>query len=93
VLSVLEEGENDDIAKVNVEAILTRFQNLRKQRLKPQVLGTYKRRFRKAVNASVHRGRWRPYGACAHGSVLGGKRPWFVGFHPPGLSKYSRSEL
>jgi hypothetical protein len=64
VLSVLEEGENDDIAKLDVEALLTRFQNLRKQRFKPQVLETYKRRFRKAVSSYLeyleNPGGWKP---------------------------------
>jgi hypothetical protein len=64
VLSVLEEGENDEIAKLDVEALLTRFQNLRKQRFKPQVLETYKRRFRKAVSSYLeyldNPGGWKP---------------------------------
>lgn len=64
VLGVLEDWEDADIAKLDVEELLTRFQNLRKQNFKPQVLETYKRRFRKAVSSYLeyldNPGAWRP---------------------------------
>jgi hypothetical protein len=49
VLSVVEDWENVDIKKLDVEQTLTKFQNLKKKEFKPQVLETYKRRFRQAV--------------------------------------------
>jgi len=64
VLGVLENWEDTDIAKLDVEELLARFQNLRKQRYTPQVLETYKRRFRKAVSSYLEYlddpGSWRP---------------------------------
>jgi len=51
VLGVLDDWENVDIKEINVEETLTRFQNLRKTDFKPQVLETYKRRFRQAVSS------------------------------------------
>lgn len=49
VLSVVEGWESVDIKEIDVEATLTRFQNLKKKDFKPGVLETYKRRFRRAV--------------------------------------------
>jgi hypothetical protein len=51
VLGVLDNWEEIDIAKLDVEELLTRFQNLRRQRFKPQAIETYKRRFRKAISS------------------------------------------
>ena len=48
VLEVLgDDWEQTDISKLDVEDLLLRFQNLRKKEFVPQVLGTYKQRFRK----------------------------------------------
>jgi hypothetical protein len=64
VLGVLDDPEQADIANLDVEDLLTRFQNLRKQNFKPQVLEAYKRRFRNAVKSYKeyleNPGTWRP---------------------------------
>ena len=56
--------EQVDIATLDVEDLLIRFQNLRKQNFKPQVLEAYKRRFRNAVKSYKqyldNPGTWRP---------------------------------
>jgi hypothetical protein len=51
VLGVADDPAQVDIASLDVEDFLNRFQNLRKQRFKPQVLEAYKRRFRNAVKS------------------------------------------
>jgi hypothetical protein len=51
VLGVADDPAQVDIAGLDVEDFLNRFQNLRKQRFKPQVLEAYKRRFRNAVKS------------------------------------------
>jgi hypothetical protein len=51
VLGVLDDWETVDIRNIDVEDLLTRFQNLRKKQFKPQVLETYKRRFRQAISS------------------------------------------
>ena len=51
VLGVVDDPEQVNVANLDVEDLLTRFQNLRKQRFKPQVLEAYKRRFRNAVKS------------------------------------------
>jgi hypothetical protein len=51
VLGVLDDWQTADIRKIDVEDLLTRFQNLRKKQFKPQVLETYKRRFRQAISS------------------------------------------
>jgi hypothetical protein len=48
VLGVLENWESIDVKGLDVEAALTRFQNLKKKDFKPNVLEVYKRRFRQA---------------------------------------------
>jgi hypothetical protein len=64
VLGVVDDPEQIEIATLDVEDLLTRFQNLRKQRFKPQVLETYKRRFRNAVRSYreylENPGTWKP---------------------------------
>jgi len=64
VLGVMDDAEQVDIATLDVEDLLTRFQNLRKQRFKPQVLEAYKRRFRNAVRSYKgyleNPGTWKP---------------------------------
>jgi hypothetical protein len=64
VLGVVENPEQIEISSLDVEDLLTRFQNLRKQRFKPQVLETYKRRFRNAVKSYKeylgNPGTWKP---------------------------------
>jgi hypothetical protein len=51
VLSVLDSWESVDIKGLDVDDVLARFQNLKKKEFKPQVLETYKRRFRQAVSS------------------------------------------
>jgi hypothetical protein len=64
VLGVLDDPDEVDIEKLNIDELLTRFQNLRKQRFKPQVLEAYKRRFRSAVKSYrdylENPGGWKP---------------------------------
>jgi hypothetical protein len=64
VLGVLDDPDQADVASMDVEDLLTRFQNLRKQRFKPQVLEAYKRRFRNAVKSYKdyleNPGAWKP---------------------------------
>jgi len=64
VLGVLDDWESVDIEALKVEDTLTRFQNLSKNKFKPAVLETYKRRFRQAVASflSYHAdpGGWKP---------------------------------
>jgi hypothetical protein len=64
VLGVLDDWENVDVKRLDVEETLTRFQNLRKKQFKPQVLETYKRRFRQAVSSYLayleDPGSWKP---------------------------------
>jgi hypothetical protein len=64
VLGVLENPEQVEFSSLDVEDLLTRFQNLRKQRFKPQVLEAYKRRFRNAVRSYTeyleNPGTWKP---------------------------------
>jgi hypothetical protein len=64
VLGVVDDPEQIDVASLDVEDLLTRFQNLRKQRFKPQVLEAYKRRFRNAVKSYKeyleNPGTWKP---------------------------------
>src|SRR5450631_3019798 len=64
VLDVVENPEQGDIENLDVDDLLTRFQNLRKQRFKPQVLEAYKRRFRNAVKSYKeylqNPGTWKP---------------------------------
>lgn len=64
VLGVVDDPEQVEIANLDVEDLLTRFQNLRKQNFKPQVLEAYKRRFRNAVKSYkeylVNPGTWKP---------------------------------
>jgi hypothetical protein len=64
VLGVLDDPDEIDIESLNVDELLTRFQNLRKQRFKPQVLEAYKRRFRSAVKSYKeyleNPGAWKP---------------------------------
>lgn len=51
VLDVEDDWQSVDVKKLDVEGILTRFQNLRAKKYKPNVLETYKRRFRQAVRS------------------------------------------
>lgn len=64
VLSVQDDWENLDVKTLDIEATLTRFQNLKKKDFKPAVLETYKRRFRLAVAQYLHYlrdpGGWKP---------------------------------
>ncbi len=49
VLSVVDGWENVDVKTLDIETTLVRFQNLKHRDLKPEVLETYKRRFKQAV--------------------------------------------
>jgi hypothetical protein len=49
VIKVLEAGEQEDVTTLDVEGVLTRFTNLNATKFKPNVLETYKNRFRAAV--------------------------------------------
>lgn len=64
VLSVVDNWESIDVKNLDIEATLTRFQNLRSKQFKPQVLETYKRRFRQAVSSFLEYladpGSWKP---------------------------------
>lgn len=64
VLGVLGDPNEVDVESLNIDELLTRFQNLRKQRFKPQVLEAYKRRFRSAVKSYKdyleNPGAWKP---------------------------------
>jgi hypothetical protein len=64
VFSVLEDPGQVDLATLDVDDLLNRFQNLCKQRFKPQVLETYKRRFRSALKSYKqyleNPGTWKP---------------------------------
>jgi hypothetical protein len=51
VMSVLEDWESVDIKTLNVDDALRKFQNLKAKEFKPQVLETYKRRFRLSVSS------------------------------------------
>jgi hypothetical protein len=64
VLGVVDDPEQIEVASLNVDELLVRFQNLRKQKFKPQVLEAYKRRFRSAVKSYkeyiANPGTWKP---------------------------------
>lgn len=51
VLGVVDDWENVDIRKLDVEDTLVRFQNLRRKDFAPKSLDEYKRRFRKAMTS------------------------------------------
>jgi hypothetical protein len=77
VLGVIDDPEQINVANLDVEDLLTRFQNLRKQRFKPQVLEAYKRRFRNAVKSYKeyleNPGTWKP--VSQERSTSGERRP------------------
>jgi hypothetical protein len=64
VQGVLDDPDQADVVSIDIEDLLTRFQNLRKQRFKPQVLEAYKRRSRNAVKSYKdyleNPGAWKP---------------------------------
>jgi hypothetical protein len=65
ILAVVGEGwEDTDVATLDVENLLIRFQNLRKKDFGPQTLSAYKRRFRNAVASYLKYlqdpGAWKP---------------------------------
>jgi len=64
VLGVLDDWEGADIANLDVEETIARFQNLRKKDFAPKTLEEYKRRFRKAVTSYLaylaDPGAWKP---------------------------------
>ena len=65
VLEALGDGwEQINIAELDVEETLVRFQNLKKKDFLPQVLEEYKQRFRKAVRSYLdyleNPGTWKP---------------------------------
>src|SRR5262245_37273094 len=64
VLSVLDDWENVDLKNMDVEETLLRFQNLKAREFKPNVLDTYKRRFRQAISSYLSYledpGGWKP---------------------------------
>jgi hypothetical protein len=65
VLEVLgDDWEQSDISRLDVEELLLRFQNLKKKDFRPQVLETYKQRFRKALTSYLeyleNPGGWKP---------------------------------
>ena len=51
VLSVMDDWENVDINKLDVDDVINRFQNLRAQDFKPKTLHDYGNRFRRAVQS------------------------------------------
>jgi hypothetical protein len=59
-----DDWEQADVSNLDIEDLLLRFQNLRKKEFVPQVLETYKQRFRKAVASYFeyleNPGAWRP---------------------------------
>jgi hypothetical protein len=64
VLKAADDWENLDIRSLNVEELLTRFQNLRKKDFAPKSLVEYKRRFHLAVESYLaylsDPGDWKP---------------------------------
>ena len=78
VLGVLDDWETADITEIDIEDLLTRFQNLRKRQFKPQVLETYKRRFRQAISSySAYLedpGAWKPTMRKRPAQVVSGSR-------------------
>jgi hypothetical protein len=85
VLGVLDDPDDVDVESLNVDELLTRFQNLRKQRFKPQVLEAYKRRFRSAVKSYKdyleNPGAWKPATQDRSGGVV--RRPRGSDASPP----------
>jgi hypothetical protein len=64
VLGILDDWETVDVKSLDIETTLTKFQNLKAKEFKPQVLETYKRRFRQAIQSYVaylrDPGSWKP---------------------------------
>jgi len=59
-----EDWEQMNVAELDVEETLVRFQNLKKKDFRPQVLEEYKQRFRKAIRSYLdylaNPGSWKP---------------------------------
>jgi hypothetical protein len=80
VLSVLgEEADTVDVKKLDVEATLQRFVNLRKKDFTPESLDTYKKRFRKALASYLKYledpGGWKPEARPVKATGTERKRP------------------
>jgi hypothetical protein len=64
MLGVLDDPDQADVANIDVEGFLTRFQDLHKQRFRPRVLEARRRRFRNAVRSCEecleNPGAWKP---------------------------------
>jgi hypothetical protein len=64
VLGILDDWETADLKSLDIETTLTKFQNLKATNFKPQVLETYKRRFRQAIQSYLSYlkdpGSWKP---------------------------------
>jgi hypothetical protein len=79
--------EQLDISNLDIEDLLTRFQNLRKQNFKPQVLEAYKRRFRNAVKSYKeyldNPGTWRPANQERSGASERRRRSSNTSIEPP----------
>ncbi len=67
VLGVLEDWETVDIKTLDLDGTVARFQNLKKKEFKPNVLETYRRRFKQAVSSYLSYledpGNWKPRSA------------------------------
>lgn len=78
VMKVLDDWETVNIEELNVEELLTRFQNLKLRQFKPQVLETYKRRFRLAHASYLaylqDPGNWRPKTLAPRQTARNGER-------------------
>jgi hypothetical protein len=82
VLSILENWETVDVAQLDINDLLMRFQNLKKKEFKPNVLEVYKKRFVAARESYLeylqNPGGWRPSSqerAVKEGSRKTAKQP------------------
>lgn len=64
VLGILDDWGTVDVKSLDIDTTLTKFQNLKAKDFKPQVLETYKRRFRQAIQSYLSYlkdpGSWKP---------------------------------
>jgi hypothetical protein len=81
VIKSLDNWQTVDVKNLDVEQTLTKFQNLSGKKFKPQVLATYKRRFRLAISSYLSYledpGNWKPRTVerQPRGANNGGKEP------------------
>jgi hypothetical protein len=78
VLGIDPDWETRDVSTLDVEAHLARFQNLRAKNYKPDSLGVYKSRFRRAVSQFLDYARdpaaWKPSATDRPARLNGGKK-------------------